>query len=690
MDIVLSSDAPGSPAARPWGEFPKAACESPSLKWVHTKRGAGMVCQTADLYHWIDQYGNTTWTGRTPGGIEKTEDMVTSALLVYHKRSADPCKKEVVVSITVQSPLLKEALHHILEGYPGVATGVPHLAFSRPFAPFFHRRDRLLAAVNDEQDQETKAHLKLLKNVLQAELGDTISAFRHYVKNSVIDYEHIWTLFEPGCIVLRARPEGYWASRIRDARWCAFRGHNRCFQLECVVVNREGGRFGYTTGNVYIMPFEGTKSILELECFPLSYHPNATGIKEELIDRGRRVEALSGYHYKHYKGQAVLSTMEDTTTLQPPKLVTVDSRIIVDHSAYCQATSFAPLECVWDMASSTSGTSGTSDTSNTESIAGHASNTLHNGRAKCQPFLNEEQLLLCCSFVRGYSLQDKKWLFFFVDHISDIVFNDHAFDSLVLPQCQKTLILTIAQAHFVGKNTFSDIFSNPGKSTTVLLSGGPGVGKTLTVEALSEYMRVPLFKMSAGDTSNVLEIIGMVARWNAILLLGECDVFLDARNTYDLSRDGKLLPFLHILDHYEGLLFLTTNRVKNMEESFKNRIHFHIMCPDLDIGARKTVWKFFLDRLDAGHDLSRGDLTNLAKLDMNARAIRNVLWSAMLVASGERLSMRHLKTVLQNKEHDLGGSRAYGRKLKNLAANGTKAAGLGSKKRAHRRINRLR
>jgi len=63
--------------------------------------------------------------------------------------------------------------------------------------------------------------------------------------------------------------------------------------------------------------------------------------------------------------------------------------------------------------------------------------------------------------------------------------------------------------------------------------------------AVSETMRIPLYSMSASDLgldpssletelSNILE---MVTKWNAILLLDEADVFLEQRSPNDLERN---------------------------------------------------------------------------------------------------------------------------------------------------------
>lgn len=106
-------------------------------------------------------------------------------------------------------------------------------------------------------------------------------------------------------------------------------------------------------------------------------------------------------------------------------------------------------------------------------------------------------------------------------------------------------------------NGFDDFITNKGKGMILLLSGPPGVGKTLTAEAVSETMKVPLFMMSAGDLgvrpdeveTNLENVLEMVAKWKAILLIDECDVFLEARSVHDLDRNRLVSIFLRLLEY---------------------------------------------------------------------------------------------------------------------------------------------
>lgn len=65
----------------------------------------------------------------------------------------------------------------------------------------------------------------------------------------------------------------------------------------------------------------------------------------------------------------------------------------------------------------------------------------------------------------------------------------------------------------------------------ISLHGRPGTGKTLTAEAVSEMLKVPLYAIGAGElgvTASVLEdnlkdILSVAAQWGAVMLIDEAD-----------------------------------------------------------------------------------------------------------------------------------------------------------------------
>ena len=93
---------------------------------------------------------------------------------------------------------------------------------------------------------------------------------------------------------------------------------------------------------------------------------------------------------------------------------------------------------------------------------------------------------------------------------------------------------------------------------------------------------------------NLTNILEMIAKWRAVLLIDECDVFLEARSTHSLERNKLVSIFLRVLEYYEGILFLTTNRISNIDPAFQSRIHVSMRYPDLTSTSRRSIWANFL------------------------------------------------------------------------------------------------
>lgn len=173
---------------------------------------------------------------------------------------------------------------------------------------------------------------------------------------------------------------------------------------------------------------------------------------------------------------------------------------------------------------------------------------------------------------------------------------------------------------------------------------------------MAENLRVPLHTLSSGDLGSeprevergLSKILELVARWNAILLLDECDVFLEARSTHDLERNKVVSIFLRTLEYYEGILFMTTNRVDNIDAAFQSRIHVSLEYPDLTTESRVQIWKNFISAFKDTPEITDADVEELATLRLNGRQIKNILKTAQLLASRRKSVLRRsfIDTVL--------------------------------------------
>ncbi|CAN9092265.1 unnamed protein product [Alternaria sp. RS040] len=602
-----------------------------------------------------DKNRKWSWTEKEPEDVAdpaENEETAQHALITRLQKATDSRKKYDMHSIIIQSPWLKDALAEILKDYPGIHCGLKRLEFAAPFTPFVHRWSQLLEYRSRKHlDATTAKHVELLYGVLCAELKDVIKTLEDYVSHGIITFDHIWTMYQPGALIYSNSHKGaYGVYTLKSGSY----GNTPCgriYQLNVEAIDWNGTSFGRSSQTIRLGEFHGTARILGLSAFPLSFHPYEAKVKEALVSRGKKFEALAGSHYMAYEGFAVTS---DRDGKEASYMCT--GRIIVDSDSYQRFSSrsvgrIEPLSAK-EYAKEPEGAPERleiQDPTEMKYVFGSQ-------EKEERPRLTEHHHLLCLPRVRGYSLKKKKWLLFYVELIQDIKFNENAFASLVLPEDQKELILAFAESQAMNQTGFDDVISGKGRGHITLLSGPPGVGKTLTAESVAEHMRAPLFMMSAGDLgidpdqveTKLTNILEMISKWNAVLLLDECDVFLEARSTHDLERNKLVSIFLRVLEYYEGLLFLTTNRVDNIDAAFQSRIHISLAYPNLTSASRKSIWQNFLKSSGGLHEWKDDDLEDLASVELNGRQIKNVLKSASLLAARKKdgLNKKYVDMVL--------------------------------------------
>lgn len=484
-----------------------------------------------------------------------------------------------VHSIVIQSPLLKELLQDVLAGYPGVTVGLKRLEFSGRFEPIIHRWSLFNAAIDKlreqtgAEDADGKAanklkHAELLHDLLSKEFKDTIDASTDLKSQGVMTYEHLWTLFQPGSFVFSKQQSQDRIFRLHSSKYGQDRNGNPVYWLTCQYTDYDGTRWGTNKLNVMIPAYEGTRPINNLPTLPFEFHNNKDEVKAKLIERGGKVEKYAGAHYRAYNGVGWR-----TNNMGMKEKYSVKGRIVIDtygwnrfnpnFSIFVTALHIKDNQTAAGIGGGAAGLGeyggddeyddGYDDDEGGMPVDGFFADE-EDDEAK-RVTLTEEQKMICTPLVRGYALKEKLWLNFFVNAVQDIEFSNRAFDSLVLPESQKELILgfTTTQQSYISK--FDDVIEGKGRGIILLLCGPPGVGKTLTAESVAEEMKVPLYMMSAGDLgldprgveSKLQGILDMCTRWNAILLLDEADVFLEERSLHELERNKLVSIFLRVL-----------------------------------------------------------------------------------------------------------------------------------------------
>jgi AAA+ superfamily predicted ATPase len=125
---------------------------------------------------------------------------------------------------------------------------------------------------------------------------------------------------------------------------------------------------------------------------------------------------------------------------------------------------------------------------------------------------------------------------------------------------------------------------------------------------------------------------------------------------YFLGLMVEILVFLQMLEYYEGILFLTTNRLEHIDNAFQSRINLAYEYPKLNQAQRREIWKNFIQALpesdERAKDQLKAQLKNLEVLDLNGRQIRNVMFTARSLAHNDngtgQFSYVHVKQIVDH------------------------------------------
>jgi hypothetical protein len=217
-----------------------------------------------------------------------------------------------------------------------------------------------------------------------------------------------------------------------------------------------------------------------------------------------------------------------------------------------------------------------------------------------------EKVPLHC-YVYLFHLEWHRNIWVHAQHISEYQYRPELRDKLVLPKHHRDLIDILTSKNRVFVQDFV-----PGKSsgTTILCQGAPGLGKTLTAEVYSEVVRKPLYRVHSGQLGTTAASVGATlsgilqraVRWDSILLLDEADVYIRRRDN-DLEHNAIVAEFLRTLEYFSGLLFMTTNRVDDVDDAILSRCIAKIQYETPSKEDAILLWKLLGEQL--GADLSR-------------------------------------------------------------------------------------
>lgn len=442
---------------------------------------------------------------------------------------------------------------------------------------------------------------KKLVLILLAEQKRRVASYEQRKLRGEVEMGDIETIFPAGTEVsAKTHDEGIIGGIVKSVKLQrSFWGTYWNFTLNVVHAVKGEVQQGLYT---YEMPaFRGLMKLTDLPVRPITAKD-----KKFLTERGKRfARFLTPGTYAAYQGTITQPSWWSTRTFR------ADGRVVIDPISFERQEPETWQDCV-------------------RRCGVEIEDTRRQGKMR-KAEIDAGDYWRCLPVLYGFSLTVKQWGRLDLDGMSDINWRDDAWDKLVVEEDKKDMIYSLVKFHGSG---FTDIIEGKGGGTIFLLHGPPGWGKTASAEAVAELLHKPLYSVSVGElgtSTDTLEkrlrnILDVAVIWNAVLLLDEADIFLEERDEHNIQRNAMVGVFLRLLEYHNGVLFLTTNRVKKIDPAFYSRIS--VALHYRKEGKALKIWENLLKA--AGLDPSWG--TDLFEYDVNGRQIKNSIRMAMTFA----------------------------------------------------------
>lgn len=259
-----------------------------------------------------------------------------------------------------------------------------------------------------------------------------------------------------------------------------------------------------------------------------------------------------------------------------------------------------------------------------------------------------------------------------LEDLANRVRPSRAWDELILAPERITQLHELVDRYRLRSKVFGEwgLGGRTSEGLVGLFAGPSGTGKTMAAELVAGSIGVDLYTIDLssvvskyiGETEKNLEAIFSAARaGNLVLLFDEADALFGKRAAVTDARDRyanvEVSYLLQRLERHDGVVILTTNFAKNIDDAFRRRIDTVVEFPLPAVAERRRLWESML----GGVPCAALDLDFLAEgFELSGGSIRNAVQTAAFLAAGSatEVEMGHVVRGLGRELQKLGRLRS--------------------------------
>lgn len=240
---------------------------------------------------------------------------------------------------------------------------------------------------------------------------------------------------------------------------------------------------------------------------------------------------------------------------------------------------------------------------------------------------------------------------------------------VIMPDSHREAIHdTIAQlkhSHKIFQDWGFDEILEKGKAISMLFYGQPGTGKTLCAEMIAQSLGKKLEVIGTGEIQSSepgqaernIKAYFEKSKPDTILLFDECDSLVHSRNNTGSIMAAQINALLTALEHYEGIVIFTTNRLGVLDEAFNRRLSLKLEFPMPTVEQRLQIWKgMFPKKCPLSDDIQ---WEKLAAIELTGGYIKNIVLRAARSAAAAELKAIDYATLKKATEHEVMSKREF-------------------------------
>ncbi|KAH8807104.1 P-loop containing nucleoside triphosphate hydrolase protein [Xylogone sp. PMI_703] len=549
------------------------------------------------------------------------------------------------VRLEIQSHQLQQIFQTAFRNYPGdVNLDSNPIRIPSPYHLLFYRREWINQYVQEHsKSDDSNKKMMLIQSFIEDNktLNSIIREYDQLFPSRKVTFNILWTIFIPGELVILNSDD------IREVYRCLYvsqvkRQGQPSYLIHVEMKSFNGKCVGMVEKRLEIAYFNGTKDVLSLPVFPFKLHPHKSSLEQLLYERCGIFESLLEENNSHrqYEGLVWIPDPLAERYERPTPLIrgfSMRGRVVIDYKTFL------------------------SDQPEEKEVFRESQNGDEN-------FVSPDDNLLYPAYMPGFALHERRWGWFLIDkdHLTPIIWKENPLRDLEMDTGIKELIRDLVIGHKnMGGPIFDDFVAGKGQGLILLLHGPPGSGKTLTAESISEHARRPLYIVTAGQlTTHISQLEDTLKKifregklWNAIVLFDEADVLMRKRESGALDVNAIVSVFLRMLEYYEGVLFLTTNRPDDIDDAIRNRVQLEIKFSQITARIRSSIWRnlirFNAEIIDIEETRDADVFRVLGYFEINGREIKNILRLATCSAGADRqnpkVKVEHLVKIMRIK-----------------------------------------